>query len=142
LKFQRNSCPPRAEGTRELSLSGATLTQLMQDVLSKRSPFRFQARGFSMSPFIKDGDVITVFPLLSVKPHFGDVVAFIRPKTESIIIHRVVGRKGNSFFIKGDNTSQRGELISRASILGLVTEVKRHEKRIVLGFGPERLLIA
>jgi len=51
----------RKEG--ELQLSGPSLVELLRSVLDKGVPFRFQAKGFCMTPFIKDGDVITVFPL-------------------------------------------------------------------------------
>lgn len=142
MKFQKNNLPLQAEAKSELSISGEALTNLIQDVLSKKSPFRFRAKGFSMSPFIKDGDFITLSPLFSAPPLLGDVVAFVHPKTGKLIIHRVVGKKGDSYFIKGDSTSEIDDIIPRAKILGRVTEVKRDKKKIVLGFGPERLLIA
>ncbi len=66
----------------ELKLSGPDLIELLQAVLDKGVPFRFRAKGFSMTPFIKDGDVITIFPLEGSRPRLGDIVAFTHPVTD------------------------------------------------------------
>ena len=126
----------------ELSLSETTLVELLQEVLSKGAPFRFRAKGFSMYPFIKDGDVITVSPLRRTSLSLGDVVAFIPPRTEKLTIHRVIGKKGNSCLIRGDNTSQNDGLIHETNILGYVTRVERDGKKVSLGLGLERFIIA
>ncbi|MEA3438827.1 MAG: hypothetical protein U9R58_00935 [Chloroflexota bacterium] len=47
----------------ELALSGEALRELMREVLSKGVPVRFRARGWSMEPFIRNGDLICVSPL-------------------------------------------------------------------------------
>lgn len=126
----------------DLSLSGPALVELLRAVLDKGAPFRFRAKGFSMYPFIKDGDVVTVSPLPDTSPSPGDVVAFIRPETEKLVIHRVARKRGDSFLIKGDNTPHADGLIPEANILGCVTEVERDGKNVFLGLGPERFLIA
>jgi len=125
-----------------LSLSGPVLSELLRAVLEKGVPCRFRANGFSMTPFIKDGDVVTVSPLFDTKPHLGDVLAFICSETKKLIIHRVVGKQGDSCVIRGDNTSEPDGLVPLANILGRVTRVNRNGKRIILGLGPERWLIA
>jgi signal peptidase I len=126
----------------ELLLSGPDLIELLQAVLDKGMPFRFRAKGFSMSPFIKDSDVITVSQLSDNSIRSGDVVAFIRPEMKKLIIHRVAGIQGECLHIKGDNIPDTEELIPKANILGRVTKVERNGKKIYLGLGPERFLIA
>ena len=59
----------------ELQLSSRALAELMKNVLARGLPFRFRVRGWSMTPFIRDFDVVTVVPLGST-PRTGDVVAF------------------------------------------------------------------
>lgn len=125
-----------------LSLSGRSLTELLQAVLSKGAPFRFRAKGISMSPFIKDGDVVTVFPLPGTSPGLGDVVAFAHPGTGKLVLHRVVGKRGDSYLLKGDNTSELDGLVPEPNILGRVRKVERDGKAVFLGLGPERSLIA
>jgi hypothetical protein len=126
-----------------LSLSGKALIELMQAVHAKGLPFRFSARGYSMAPFIRDGDVISVSPLASSAPGLGDVVAFIHPETELLCMHRVLSVNGDSFFIQGDNMPEKPDgMIPREAIVGWVTRVERAGRSVRLGLGPERLLLA
>jgi hypothetical protein len=126
----------------EWSISGAALAELLQDLLSKGLPFTFRAGGFSMSPFIKDGDDVTLFPFNGISPGLGDVVAFIHKGTGMPFIHRVVGKKGNTYLLKGDNATETDGLISESDILGCVRMVERRGLRVFFGLGPERFLIA
>jgi hypothetical protein len=125
-----------------LSLSGGALMDLMQAVHAKGLPFRFNAGGHSMAPFIRDGDVICVSPLASRAPGPGDVVAFIHPETKLPCIHRVLSVRGDRFFIQGDNMPEKPDgMIPREAIVGRVTRVERAGRRVRLGLGPERLLL-
>lgn len=111
-------------------------------MLDKGVPFRFKAKGLSMHPFIRHGDVITITPLFDNLPRYGDVVAFVPPEISTLIVHRVVGKRDGDFLIKGDNIARSDGLIPMASILGSVTKVERDGKEVYIGLGPERLLIA
>ena len=126
----------------ELSLPGPALLELLRATLAKGIPFRFQAKGFSMDPFIRDRDVITVWPLADPSPGLGDVVAFTQKEAGRFSVHRVIRVKGSSYLIKGDNSAGADGLILRANILGWVKRVERDGKTVSLGFGPERFLIA
>ncbi len=127
----------------ELPLSGPALRELMCASLDKGAAFRFCARGWSMAPFIKDGDVITVAPLGGVAPRSGDVVAFLRPDSETLVVHRVVGRKGKAAIIRGDAVAGVPDgLIPAESILGRVSGIERAGRPVRLGLGPERVVIA
>jgi signal peptidase I len=126
----------------KLSLSEPMLSDLLGAVLEKGVPFRFRANGFSMSPFIKDGDVVTVSPLFGAMPQIGDVVAFNPSETKKLVIHRVVRKKGDSCTLRGDNALEPDGVVPLANILGRVTRVDRNGKRIILGLGPERWFIA
>jgi signal peptidase I len=124
-------------------LSGReVLPELVMEVVSKGVECRLQAKGYSMSPFIKDGDMITISPVSGSLPRFGDVIAFIHPKTEKLLIHRVVWKIGDACLVKGENALEPDGLIKKENVLGLVTKVERKGKRIFLGLGPERFLIA
>lgn len=126
----------------ELSLSGAALVGLLRAVLGEGVPFTFRAKGFSMSPFIRDGDLVTVSPLQDALPRLGDIVAFVGPGGERLIIHRVVGTRGDFHLLRGDATSEVDGLVREGDILGRVTQVERDGQEIRLGLGPERFLIA
>jgi hypothetical protein len=126
----------------DLPLSGPALVDLLQAVLQKGAAVRFQARGFSMAPFIKNKDVVTISPLQGNPPGLGDIIAFVHKKTDGLCIHRIVRKNGGSYVTKGDNYSETAECFPWESILGLVTRVERDGKDVFLGLGPERLLIA
>jgi len=134
---------PPALQKRGISLSGKALIELMQAVHAKGLPFRFSASGYSMAPFIRDGDVITVSPLGFCAPGLGDVVAFIHPETQLLCLHRVLSVNGKGFLIQGDNMPEKPDgMIPRDAIFGRVTRVERAGRRVRLGLGPERLLLA
>jgi signal peptidase I len=126
----------------EGSLSRQALIELLQAVLDRDMPFRFRALGFSMSPFIRDGDVITISRLPSGSPGFGRVVAAIHPRTGRLVIHRVVGRRGNWYLTKGDSSPDVDGFVPKAKIQGYVRGVEREGKPVFFGLGSERLLIA
>jgi len=121
---------------------GEVLPELVKEVVSKGVECRLQVKGYSMSPFIKDGDTITISPVSGSLPRFGDVIAFIHPRTEKLLIHRVVWKSGDTYLLKGEGALEPDGLIKKENVLGLVTKVERKGKRIFLGLGPERFLIA
>lgn len=126
----------------ELPLSGPALLELLRAVLDKGKPFRFRARGSSMSPFVKDGDVITVSPLSGAPPRLGEVVAYVFAGTGKLAVHRVIGRSADCYRIWGDNALEKQEPVPGSNVLGRVTQVERNGKNARLGLGPERILIA
>jgi len=125
-----------------LSLSGPALKELMQAVLRKNVPFRFRASGFSMAPFIKDGDVLTVSPVPDPPPGLGDVAAFLHPVSGRLAIHRIVAQKKSGYRLKGDGTDAADGLVPQANIIGIIRKVERNGHRVLLGLGPEKILIA
>ncbi len=136
--------PPRLFVARvgELRLSGQALLELMRAVLARGLPFRFCARGWSMTPFIRDGDVLTVSPLQQ-SPGLGEVVAFVRPGIEKLVVHRVVARHGAASLVQGDAESEYADrLVLRGNLLGRVIRVERNGRNVWLGLGPERVVIA
>jgi signal peptidase I len=120
-----DACGYRDEGT---SLSAPVIMELIEAVHEKGASFRFQARGYSMTPTIRDGDIITVSPLKNQMPGRGDVLAFRHPQRPQMLIHRVLRKKGNCFFIKGDNCSDADGWVPVENILGVVTRVERQGK--------------
>jgi signal peptidase I len=127
----------------EWPLSNRDLTDILAGVAKRGACVRFQAKGFSMSPFIRDGDVVTLSPLKGYLPRLGDTVAFISPATESLLIHRVIGKRGGSTLIlKGDNLPINDGLVPVMNIVAYVLRVERKGKEASFGLGPERVLIA
>jgi len=122
-------------------ITGKDFVEILRDVLDKQADFRFQAKGFSMMPFIKDGDVLTISPLSGVSVKLADVLAVINPKTEKLTVHRAVGIKKCCVFLQGDNLPFPDGFIPKENILGRVTKVERQGRKVFLGFGLERYTI-
>ena len=126
----------------ERLISGAPLIDLIRDVLGQGSSINLIAKGFSMAPFIKDGDVLTLAPLSISAPAFGDVVAFKSSKGNKLAIHRVIKAHKDRYLMKGDSCSEPDGYIPKDDVLGLLSRINRAGKRIAFGLGPEKTLIA
>jgi hypothetical protein len=142
LKSFDNAPRLRVRTEKDLSLSAESLLGLMTDVLAKGRAFRFKALGYSMSPFIRDGDLITVAPLRGRGLRRGDVVAYVRPANGRLAVHRIVGRRESGLIVKGDHETTLDFPIPETGILGVVERVERNGRRRRLGLGPERRAIA
>jgi len=126
-----------------LSLSGAALLELVRPVLDKGLPVRFQAKGFSMSPFIRDGDVITLLPFARRPPALGDVAAYLQPASGRLVVHRLVDRTSSGWLIQGDNApSGLDGPVPAGELLARVARVERQGRRVWLGLGLESRVIA
>lgn len=126
----------------EGSLSPALRLELLKAVVERKKPFRFRAPGHSMSPFIRDGDAITVSPVPPGHPAPGDVVAFHHPETGRLVVHRVVAVSSGSFILRGDNAEKTDGLVPEDRIIGLVTCVERGGRRLGTGTRSWRRIIA
>ena len=124
------------------SLSGPALSEVSREVLARGHSFRFHARGTSMSPFIRNGDVITLSPFEVAHSSPGTVVAFINPATGQLVVHRIVAVIGNCYRIRGDNCEEEDGEFDHESIIGTVSNIERAGKPVRFGLGSERALIA
>ncbi|MHC4124557.1 MAG: hypothetical protein ACYSSI_13355, partial [Planctomycetota bacterium] len=105
-------------------LYGQALSELVKSTVRKGAFFRFRVKGFSMSPFIKNGDVVTISPLSNSSTiGLGRIAAFAYPMTRRLIVHRIVGRRFNNYIIKADTSPKIDGLVSRENILGIVVKV-------------------
>ncbi len=118
----------------EIPLSSAALIALLSAVHEKGADFRFRATGMSMYPTIRDGDIITVSPLLRVEPSAFDIVAFRHPANQKLIVHRIIALSPDSFLAKGDNSEPDGT-IPRSHLLGVITKVERNGSSL---FWPDK----
>jgi hypothetical protein len=94
-----------------------------------------------MSPFIRDGDVVTLIPR-PARLRRGDVAAFLHPADERLTVHRVIGIERGAYRMRGDNAPRDDGLVPPASVLGRVTRVERDGRDVALGLRWERRLVA
>jgi hypothetical protein len=126
---------------KEFILTGDGIIELLSATVSKGGSFRFKANGFSMTPFIRDGDIITILPLRR-RLSAGEVAVYICPKTGKLIVHRVIKLRNGMLYIKGDNSFSECDKVPYKNILGFVGRVERKGRNVSLGLGPEGGIIA
>ena len=98
-------------------------TRLFEEVarplLSQGLSVRFQARGGSMSPAIRDGEVVEVIPTNVTELHEGDIVL---ARTEhGFRLHRIVlaDPAQDRFITRGDCGQEDDPALTGAQILGI-----------------------
>jgi len=120
------------------SLSSEAIRQLFIDLLREGHIIRSWAVGESMSPCINKGDVLTVKPITVEEAGIGEIVAFRRDESHSVLTtHRVVqqGKDGDQHYLitKGDRNVYRDlPLVSPQDVLGKVTGIERNGQLISL----------
>ncbi|UCC38712.1 MAG: signal peptidase I [Candidatus Aminicenantes bacterium] len=105
---------------------------LSLDILNKGKSIRFHARGWSMRPFIQDGDFITVSPIEHSSIKIGDVI-FYSTAEDKLIAHRVIHKQKQNghltIWAKGDALFGPPERIDIKNVLGKVSTIERNGKK-------------
>jgi len=126
----------------ERGFSAREIAELARTILGRGAAFRFRAVGRSMSPFIRDGDVLTIQPLRRRQLRQGLVVAFIHPATGNFVVHRIIRRRNDRLSVQGDNIPNEFDEIPEEAVIGFLARVERDGKMRKLGLGSEGWLIA
>jgi signal peptidase I len=92
--------------------------QFVGELITSGYAFRFQARGRSMLPTIRDGEILHVEPVIARGPAIGHIV--LLRKGEEFRTHRIVRKRGDLFVTRGDAGLEDDGEIPRGRILGLV----------------------
>ncbi|MDO9579596.1 MAG: nucleotidyltransferase family protein [Bacteroidales bacterium] len=117
--------------------------ELSSEILSQGNCLRFRARGGSMYPFVRDGDILEVEPVNGREIRLGDVI-FYQTADERVVAHRVVRQSfsndGPILITRGDSTVGKGERVSLEDILGRVKFIERNGRKIRFDSGTGRLI--
>jgi signal peptidase I len=124
--------------TEVLNLKREDFSSITQEVLSRGRALRFRAKGESMSPLIRNGDVVQLVPVKG-KISLGDVV-FYRSSYGNTIVHRVVQRRREIVITKGDSSPTPDQPVLSKQVLGRVVSVEKNGWRIRLDSPMGRLL--
>lgn len=163
LLFEPSWGPFRVESSKpvarlsqaDVACDSAAFAELSVAILSLGKSLRFRARGYSMHPLVRDGDLLLVRPVSARAVYRGDLVLCRNARGE-MIVHRMVRRLGQGdslrFELRGDRLAGPDEAVPAPEIFGRVSSVERDGVRIdirqpamrLLGFGiavlgPERI---
>ncbi|RLC78281.1 MAG: signal peptidase I [Chloroflexi bacterium] len=118
--------------------SSTILRELFGELLKEGKGIRFQARGCSMYPSIRDEEFITVVPVELSELKVGDILAFQDKESKKIVVHRLIKIEKDdgvpSLLISaGDNlTSPDPPICPSEYILGKVVRIERDGREINL----------
>ncbi len=93
---------------------------LTRELLEKGASVRFRARGASMSPAIRDGEIVLVTPVIVSKLRKDDIV--LTKSSVGLRLHRIVlaDAVSNVFVTRGDCGQQHDPPVTDKQILGVV----------------------
>ena len=121
----------------------AASIDIAAEILSTGGGLRLRARGMSMYPFIRHGDLIEVEPADASAVRMGDVI-LSRDGHDRMVAHRVVKVRdlghGGTLVTKGDWTIRPDETIEPGQVLGRIVAIERSGRRLTLNTRPQRLL--
>jgi len=125
------------EGSLAPTLPAEAIRQLFIDLLREGYIIRSLAVGESMSPSIKKGELLVVKPIALEEAEIGEIVAFRRDESHSVLTtHRVIQKgqeRGRRYLItKGDRNPYRDFPLSPQHVLGKVTGIERNGQVISL----------
>ena len=127
-----------------IECGGTEFYELSKDILARGACLRFQARGGSMYPFIRDGDILEVQPMEVAEVGVGDVI-FFRGHRGNMLAHRLVRKtqaeNGETILIaRGDSASQFDRPVRPDQLFGKVISIERRYKRVELDSGLIKLM--
>lgn len=123
---------------RTVHLDGESLVEVVHDLLGRGARVQMVARGGSMSPWIRDGDFLTILPRNTGQaPRRGDIVAFRRTGGERLVVHRLVSRAPGGWIARGDRCSAPDGFVASTEVLGTVDRATSGARRRLL---PQGLL--
>ncbi len=123
--------------------SGSDLLELSNEILGRGDRIRFRARGGSMFPFIRNGEIVEVESVDVGQIRLGDVM-FYHTWSGRIFAHRVIEKrkeeKGIVLVAKGDAVPHPDGLVYPDQVLGRVVMVERSGRNIRFDKGLHRLV--
>ena len=102
----------------------------LEQLLEEGNQFRVKPQGYSMYPLLVPGrDEVVIEQEDPSRLHRGDIVLF-RREGSILVLHRICRRRGDNFFMVGDNQKQVEGPIGITQIKGKVTTLIRGGRTI------------
>jgi len=132
-----------AAEVRPLIYGMPAFSELSAEILHAGKAVRFRARGSSMQPLVRDGDILLIEPLDTGPLQLGEIV-LCNQRAGSVVVHRVVRRQtspdGVRYTIQGDQVEKADGTLSLAKIHGRLVSLERAGKVIHLQGLPASFL--
>jgi signal peptidase len=100
---------------------------LRKEIISQGRSVQIVASGYSMFPFLRKGDILTINPAPMEQIKRGDIVVY--ELNEKWIAHRVIQVNHNSegfeFLLRGDTCAAFDPPVNKENFIGIVPEFQR-----------------
>jgi hypothetical protein len=101
---------------------------LARNILSSGKSIRFRARGCSMRPFIREGDILLARPIDSASVRVGEIILF-GDGNGGMLAHRVIKKyqraDQTSYITSGDSNRSPDREITKDRIMGRIVALER-----------------
>jgi|WetSurMetagenome_2_1015567.scaffolds.fasta_scaffold21914_2 hypothetical protein len=138
--------PPRyvKRNAEDLSLAGADLIALIEQVTAKGGCFRLEVWGSSMHPCVRERDIVLLGKVDAEMGRLplGTIVAY-HLNHSVLVVHRIIDHFADNYLTKGDYCLDPDGWVAPENILARVVAIERQGRPVKrAGLGGERLLIA
>ena len=106
------------------------ISNLIESELVDGDQIQFNVTSNSMQPIMQIGDIVVAEVVNPKVINPGDIIVVRR--MEDFITHRVILSTKDGWLTKGDNNASMDPIVERDRLIGLVKEVQKNKKRIVL----------
>lgn len=101
-----------------------SVEELASQILRRGKSLRIKARGGSMTPFFRDGDIACITPVDGQGVRVGDVICYEETPAR-LFLHRVVSYHRTHIVAKGDALASAVVILPR-QVLGKIRAIERH----------------
>jgi len=108
---------------------------IFKETLNKNRGIQFPATGSSMYPTLREGDILRVRRIKYHEARIGDILAYERPGSKKILVHRLVKKFEDSLLTLAESGPPRSyDLPLRPDnpIIGRVVAIERGKREIDL----------
>ncbi|MBW6465114.1 MAG: S24/S26 family peptidase [Brevefilum sp.] len=121
------------DATTRIPCTSAAFTELSAEVLRSGWSIRFRAHGKSMTPLLRDGDLLLVQPVEHGSLRPGEIV-LCSLSPSHVVVHRIIRHArqsdGDRFLVQGDQASTPDGWFNSDQIFGRLVEIERDGRRI------------
>ena len=129
--------------TTTIPCTSAAFTELSAEVLRSGWSIRFRAHGKSMTPLVRDGDLLLVQPTESGSLRPGEIVLCSLTPSH-VVVHRIIRHArqnaGDRFLVQGDQAPTPDGWLSPDQIFGRLVMIEREGRQIQMDTFPIRFL--
>ena len=101
----------------------------MNEILEGGGSVTLNPKGVSMMPLLRQGRDGVILKKTEASPQKYDIAFYTRPDGQ-FVLHRIVGKKGDGYVLRGDNQVENEYGVKESQIIAIVTHICRDGKVI------------